>query len=134
MLGIDLDDTIWKAHINLIFSVLLFSGIYCAGDSNMILHAFLDLHILIRLYIYIYIYIYLFTYLFIYLFIYLFYTCEGKQETFIYSRKKNNVLYSCYTRVLTVDFYWKFSKNFYAEHWPENIFLGHAFDFLCSLS
>ena len=41
----------------------------------------------------------------------------------LYSRKKNNVLYSCYTRILAVDFYWKFSKNFYPEHWLENFFL-----------
>ena len=87
MLGIDLDDTIWKAHINLIFSVLLFSGIYCAGDSNMILHAFLDLHILIRLYIYIYIYTYLLIYLFTYLFIYFTLVKESKRLSFIQERK-----------------------------------------------
>ena len=29
-------------------------------------------------------------------------------------------LFKVYTRVLTVDFYWKLLKNFYPEHWHEN--------------
>ena len=40
-------------------------------------------------------------------------------------QEKKNVLYSWYTRILTVDFYWKFSKEIYPEHWLEN--------FLCTM-
>ena len=52
---------------------IYFTFINCAGDSNIILLAFLDLYILIRIDLFILdIYIYLFTNLLIYLFIYLF--------------------------------------------------------------
>ena len=46
---------------------------------------------------------------------------ESNRVSFIQERK-NNVLYSCYTSVLTVDFCSKFSKNFYTEHWLQNFF------------
>ena len=56
---------------------------------------------------------------------------KKKKKKFIYSTKKKNVLYSCYTQVLSLDFYWKFSKNIYPEHWLENFFC--AMHLICLL-
>ena len=100
------------------------------------------------IYKYLDLYIYIYIYLFIYLSMNLFHAgivktsqkCdEAKVEQWIKkilkdapeqeksSRKKarSTLLLRQCRRVLTVDFYWKFSKNFCPEQWLENFFCAY---------
>ena len=48
--------------------------------------------------------------------------------------RKNNVLYNCFTRILTVNFYWKFLQRTFTQKTDSRTFLRHAFDLVCSFS
>ena len=98
---------------------IYFTFINCAGDSNIILLAFLDLYILIRIDLFILdIYIYLFTnlliYLFIYLFIYFAFAKESKRVSFIQERKImffTAVIQGFWPEIFTGSFQRTFAQN-----------------------